>query len=526
VVIVTPMTTRHTSVAVRALLATAMLLAATFVVASRAEATPIDGPSPNALPGPETALIFEALGEGQSVTGFFPPTGSSFDPATDPYPTTNPEGWTPQTEGYAGTLIAYPPGGDDPVRLYCIDLFTETRVGYGYEQGTWDEGNVPNVGLVARALSLYYPNTDQPAAPSPEARAAATQATIWFFSDRYVLSTADPLYSTVALMVAEVQGLGPVPEPSPPALSIIPAAERAPVGEPIGPFTVSTDDPTGATLTLVDAPAGAGLATAEGPLDPDTRVPDGTEVFITGVTEPTTGITIVARATTEVASGNVYLYDGLVPGVNDAQKLILAETATTESTASATGEAFAAGALQVSKQIVGAQGAQGEVVIEVVCGDVDLEPFVIPAGAEDGEQVKLYEGIEAGTSCTITETADGSSEQLTVEVTGSGQTLEIVGAEQTDADPVVNTYTPVSPTTSSTSTTSTSTTSTTQMGPSGPTDGGDVGGDTYGPASAGRGRLDRLPYTGADTLRLAAVAFAVAAGGLALVLVARRRRTS
>ena len=47
------------------------------------------------------------------------------------------------------------------------------------------------MGYVARLLELeeYYPNTDQPVALTDlNQKAAAVQAAIWFFSDRYVLS--------------------------------------------------------------------------------------------------------------------------------------------------------------------------------------------------------------------------------------------------------------------------------------------------------------------------------------------------
>ena len=38
------------------------------------------------------------------------------------------------------------------------------------------------------------------------------QAAIWFFTDRYVLNTSDPLHGTVAGIVDHIQVAGPVPE--------------------------------------------------------------------------------------------------------------------------------------------------------------------------------------------------------------------------------------------------------------------------------------------------------------------------
>ena len=57
--------------------------------------------------------------------------------------------------------------------------------------GNWDASGVsPSVGYVARLLNEYYPHTNEPAAlTNLNQKAAAVQAAIWFFSDRYVLNT-------------------------------------------------------------------------------------------------------------------------------------------------------------------------------------------------------------------------------------------------------------------------------------------------------------------------------------------------
>ena len=58
---------------------------------------------------------------------------------------------------------------------------------------------MPNVNYVAQVLDNYYPKTNEPAALTDlNQKAAAVQAAIWFFSDRYVLNTSDPLHDTVA----------------------------------------------------------------------------------------------------------------------------------------------------------------------------------------------------------------------------------------------------------------------------------------------------------------------------------------
>ena len=143
------------------------------------------------------------------VQGFIANTDSPFDPVADGYPANNPteaEGFTPKDEGFAGVIHGTPTGGGDQLNLYCIDIFTITNIGVGYGYGTWDAASVPNVGYVARLLNEYYPATDEPAALTDlNQKAAAVQAAIWFFSDRYVLSTSSPLHDTVVDIVNRIR---------------------------------------------------------------------------------------------------------------------------------------------------------------------------------------------------------------------------------------------------------------------------------------------------------------------------------
>ncbi len=133
-----------------------------------------------------------------------------------------------------------------------------------------------------------------------------------------------------------------------------------------------------------------------------------------------------ATATAVVPTGNVYLYDGNA-GVNDAQKLILAETATLTTTFQATAEFLEPGSLVVTKTIDGpAAGSQGQVVIHVVCDDgVPRPDFVIPAGAPAGSRFRIYRNIPAGTVCAVIETSNGSVAGTDVVVTGDGQEVTI-----------------------------------------------------------------------------------------------------
>src|SRR5262249_33734758 len=146
-------------------------------------------------------------------------------------------GWSAQNEGFAGVIHATPKGGGATMNMYCIDIRTLTQTGVGYVLGTWDAANVPNVGFVARILNSYYPNTNEPASLlTANQKAAAVQAAIWFFSDRYVLSTSDPLHNAVVAIVNAVIAAGPIVTPPPPSLALTPSIANGPAGTVVGPF--------------------------------------------------------------------------------------------------------------------------------------------------------------------------------------------------------------------------------------------------------------------------------------------------
>ncbi len=79
------------------------------------------------------------------------------------------------------------------------------------------------------------------------------------------------------------------------------------------------------------------------------------------------------------------------------------------------------GELAVTKTITGpAAGSQGQVVIHTVCGSTALTPdFVIPAGTREGVQSLIYKGIPTPADCVVTETTDGHTSTVSVDVTGS-----------------------------------------------------------------------------------------------------------
>ena len=87
---------------------------------------------------------------------------------------------------------------------------------------------------------------------------------------------------------------------------------------------------------------------------------------------------------------------------------------------------FLPGSLVVRKTISGpAAGSRAAVTIHVVCGGTALADFVIPAGVRAGTAEHTYTNIPAGTECTVTETANGSSTAVGVVTVGSGQTATV-----------------------------------------------------------------------------------------------------
>ena len=402
------------------------------------------GPPPGAPPQVRgnTELVMSGTGPGRGVPGFIANSGTTFDPVGTPYPTTTtpPAGFRPLDEGFAGIIHARPPEGGADLSLYCIDILTATYGGIGYRLGTWDTANVPNVGYVTRLLDEYYPNTAAPALANLNETAAAVQAAIWYFTDKYVLNAGDPLHSAVAAIVAHIQGAGPVGEQPKPTLTITPSHVSGPAHKVLGPFTVTTNHPP----VTVTATGGTMFSNPEG----TRRLGDGTTATVDSDRQeiwlrsagPTVAV-LEATSTATVPHGNVYLYDGNTAGVSDAQHLILAKSDTLRTTVSGTAEFLAPGSLVVKKTIAGrAAGSQARVVIHVDCDDGVTRPdFIIPAGTPAGTTSKTYEPIAVGTKCTVTETSNGSAVGTEVVVTGDGQEAAIPSGRSATVE-VTDTY--------------------------------------------------------------------------------------
>ena len=103
---------------------------------------------------------------------------------------------------------------------------------------------------------------------------------------------------------------------------------------------------------------------------------------------------------------------------------------------------FVPGSLTVTKTIAGpSAGEQGPVTIHVDCGvDVLVTDFTIPAGTTSPDPV-TFDDIPAGTVCTVTETADGSTSTVAVTTTGSPQDVTIPAGDTAAAE-ITDTYAP------------------------------------------------------------------------------------
>jgi len=390
------------------------------------EAQVIDSPD-----GPNTDIVFTSTGPGQSISGGQPAAAITPDP-TAAYPASPPAGYT-GISTFAGILnTASATDPSQTAQMFCINIRVQTQPGIGYENGTWAESNVPNIGYVAYILNNYYPAVPgEPADLATEdARAAAVQAAIWYFTDGFVLDAGSPVRAATAGIIAAAQAAGPLPEPAPPAVSITPTEGSAPEGSLAGPFTVTT---SAASVTL-SVPTGYtmyGDAVGTTPLANPYTTTAGTQVWVGGSDtgdDPDTALS--ARAEVTVQAGRVYLYDGLAPGITDAQRLILADTAVLDATAQAEVEFFAIASLTVDKAFAGdAVGQQGAIELVVDCGDRVPRTASIPAGAT-ATQTTTFEGIAVGATCVVTEPTTGETTAVTV-TTDAPQSVPIPEAGAT-----------------------------------------------------------------------------------------------
>ncbi len=107
------------------------------------------GPPPSrATVRGNTEMQMSGTGPGQGVTGYIADPGNPFDPVADGYPSSNStSGFTAKDEGFAGVIYGTPTGGGATLKLYCIDINTNTWGGIGYALGVGTRPGYPTWGM-------------------------------------------------------------------------------------------------------------------------------------------------------------------------------------------------------------------------------------------------------------------------------------------------------------------------------------------------------------------------------------------
>ena len=258
---------------------------------------------------------------------------------------------TPVTVTFEGgasanaALMTLTTGDGDTLFTYCIDFNTHTGMGVGYDEGSWDQANVPDVAKVTAKLQASYPvrSVAQDGAASGIASLTeqdaitATQAAIWHFTDVVNLDrnvVAQDAASNVGRLYDYLLEVAAHPAVEPETtLSITPASASGTVGTRVGPFTLNVT-PSNATVT-VSNDAGAAFTDGEGNLFVPSS--DGQVFWLTPAHEGSFSVT--ATAEISVPTGRVFLHP-TSPGQPDAkQKLVLAKSGAATTTATASVEA-------------------------------------------------------------------------------------------------------------------------------------------------------------------------------------------
>ncbi len=399
-------------------LSTIILMVVAFAPSVRAEVVqPGPAAAPQAAPNPPTSTVeIVGISSGQSVNGYVS-TLTEAQRLTG-YPTTVPQdGWAAHGAGFAGLIqmrVTSGPGTGAEFLSYCIDLLTDTQISWDYKRGEWIEANVPNVGYVAQLLQSYSPTTDEPSSVTdPNARAAAVQSAIWYFSDGYVVSSDSPLFATVRDIVNHVIALGPLTAPPPPDVTVT-GPSNGLVNTVVGPFVVDAAKSIGTVPAGVTAFSDAAGAHPLGPLFPITA---GQQIWLrsteAGIKNP--ALTVTATATQP--GGVVYIYVPHAGGPPVAQTIIQAGPLTAETEVHTKVAFLDIGQLPITKEITGAgAGSQGPIQIDIVCSvpNSSIPPFTIPAGAPAGVVTTVVTGITVPARCTLTETQSGANQEVDV----------------------------------------------------------------------------------------------------------------
>ena len=308
---------------------TVLIVALTAAEPARARFNPGPGHRFSDVDAAPAVVLNSALGAGETFGGLeAPPTFNPLHGYPEPgYDTT---GYMTVASGFGGVIKGTTTEGAT-VSLYCIDRNTATEAGIGYDPGAWDLSRVPRLGYVLRVLERSFPATDRPTgAAGDNRRAAAVQAAIWFFTDRFVLASGDVRFALTTQIVDAARDEGAAAEPHA-SLSVTGPVSAAP-GAVARPFLVHGSTAEAALRvthgTLFADPEGEHALAAGSEIRVDTP-------FWLRAPEPATA-RIDTAAVAHNPIGRAFLYapddpDDPVPA--DAQRLILALAARVRSTA-------------------------------------------------------------------------------------------------------------------------------------------------------------------------------------------------
>ncbi|MFC0503404.1 thioester domain-containing protein [Micromonospora costi] len=233
--------------------------------------------------------------------------------------------------------------------VFCIDFHTPVATNKQYQEGTWGESEVKNLGKVQWVLTHGYPNADSAKlleAADVTAPAQAdldkllyfgTQTAVWHFSDGITLGDyvdgkgllGEKQYAVVK-KVHDYLVAHATDQPEPRAeLKVDPADATATVGEKAGPFTV-----TGPAGEIALAVTGGTAVDADGKAV--TTTTNGGQFWLTATDAGKVQVSLAAKGS--VSFGRVFLFSG---GKNKHQKLILGGSTDEKVTAEA-GASFGA----------------------------------------------------------------------------------------------------------------------------------------------------------------------------------------
>ena len=184
------------------------------------------------------------------------------------------------------------------------------------------------------------------------------------------------------------------------------------------------------------------------PLTPDFVIPAGTPAG--DQTKQYDQIEAPAKCTvTETADGHTSTVPVVVDGSGQTASVPpgdIVEVHISDSYAAAFGaasgiEEASSGSLLISKTTAGPlAGRQGPVTIGVSCNGTALSPdFVIAARTRAGRVSRSFDGIPAGSVCTVTETADGATKDVRVQVIGNRRAVTVPGGKVVPVN-LVNVY--------------------------------------------------------------------------------------